>query len=61
MHKSQKLINHVALVLDGSGSMQHLVNKAKVKPADNPDFDIFVQSKAINRNLIPGTKMLLMK
>lgn len=35
--------------------------EAKVKPADNPDFDIFVQSKAINRNLIPGTKMLLMK
>ena len=23
MHKSQRLINHVALVLDGSGSMQH--------------------------------------
>lgn len=35
--------------------------EAKVKPADNPEFDIFVQSKAINRNLIPGTKMLLLK
>lgn len=35
--------------------------EAKVKPADNPEFDIFVQSKAINRNLIPGTQMLLLK
>lgn len=35
--------------------------EAKVKPDVNPEFDIFVQSKAINRNLIPGTKMLLLK
>lgn len=34
--------------------------EAKVKPADNPAFDIYVQSTAPNRNLIPGTKMLLM-
>lgn len=33
---------------------------AKVKPADNPAFDIYVQSTAPNRNLIPGTKMLLL-
>ena len=35
--------------------------EAKVKPAENPEWDIYVQSKAINRKLIPGTKMLLLK
>lgn len=34
--------------------------EAKVKPDDNPSFDIFVQSHSVNRNLIPGQKFLLM-
>ena len=35
--------------------------EAKAKPEDNPEYDIYIQSTALNRNLIPGTKMLLMK
>lgn len=34
---------------------------AKVKPEDNPDYLIFVQSTSNNRNLFPGTKFLYMK
>lgn len=34
--------------------------EAKVKPDDNPAYDIFVQSHSVNRNLIPGKKFLLM-
>ncbi len=35
--------------------------EAKAKPEDNPEYDIYIQSTALNRNLIPGTKLLLLK
>lgn len=31
-----------------------------VRPSFNPDFDVFVQSTSVNRNLMPGTKLLLL-
>jgi hypothetical protein len=31
----------------------------RVKPSDNPDFDVFVQSTSVNRRLVPGTKLLV--
>jgi hypothetical protein len=34
---------------------------AKVQPADNPEFDIFIQSQAPNRLLVNGTKFLYLK
>ena len=33
----------------------------KVDPANHPKYDIFVQSTAPNRNLIPGTKVIYLK
>lgn len=33
----------------------------KVDPASHPKYDIFVQSTAPNRNLIPGTKVIFLK
>ena len=32
----------------------------RVKPDYNPDFDVFVQSTSINRNLVPNTKLLVL-
>jgi hypothetical protein len=54
----QALINHVALVLDGSGSMSGL--EVKLKPEATPDFDIFIQSTSVNRNLLPGQKVVVL-
>jgi len=34
--------------------------EVKVKPAETPDFDIFVQSTSVNRKLLAGTKLLLL-
>lgn len=34
--------------------------EVKVAPMSHPDFEIFVQSRSVNRNLVPGTFMLLM-
>lgn len=34
--------------------------EVRVKPSFNPDFDVFVQSTSVNRNLMPGTKLLLL-
>lgn len=31
----------------------------RVTPAYNPDFDVFIQSTSVNRNLMPGTKLLV--
>ncbi|HEY5446665.1 MAG TPA: hypothetical protein VIJ87_19825, partial [Pyrinomonadaceae bacterium] len=31
----------------------------RVKPDYNPDYDIFVQSTSINRNLMPNTRLLI--
>ncbi|MGW4652072.1 VWA domain-containing protein [Kitasatospora sp. NPDC004289] len=31
-----------------------------VKPGDNPNFTVFVQSTSVNRKLVPGTKLLVM-
>jgi hypothetical protein len=31
----------------------------KVKAGYNPDYDVFVQSTSVNRNLLPGTKVLV--
>jgi len=35
--------------------------EVKMKPGDNPDFDIFIQSNSNNRHLFPGTKLLFVK
>lgn len=35
--------------------------EVKVDPVSHPDFDLFVQSTSINRNLVAGTKLLVMK
>lgn len=35
--------------------------EVRVKPNFNPEFDVFVQSTSVNRKLIPGTKLLLIK
>ncbi|MFJ8038955.1 VWA domain-containing protein [Kitasatospora sp. NPDC096147] len=32
-----------------------------VKPGDNPNFTVFVQSTSVNRKLVPGTKLLVMR
>lgn len=32
----------------------------RVKPSDNPEYRIFVQSTSVNRKLVPGTKLLLL-
>lgn len=32
----------------------------RVKPDYNPDFTVFVQSKSVNRKLLPGTRLLIM-
>lgn len=34
--------------------------EVKVTPASHPDFWIFVQSSSVNRNLVPGTKLLIL-
>lgn len=34
--------------------------EVKVSPASHPDFLIFVQSTSVNRNLVPGTKLLIL-
>lgn len=34
--------------------------EVKVAPASHPDYTIFVQSLSVNRNLVPGTKLLLL-
>ena len=33
----------------------------RVKPDDNPDYEVYVQSTSLNRNLMPGTKLLIKK
>lgn len=35
-------------------------HEVKVSPASHPDFLIFVQSTSVNRNLVPGTKLLIL-
>lgn len=56
----QNYINHIALVIDGSYSMGRHVSEVKVSPTSHPDYSIFVQSKSVNRNLMPETKLLLL-
>lgn len=34
--------------------------EVRVKPEDNAEFQIFVQSTSVNRKLVPGTKLLVM-
>lgn len=34
---------------------------ARVKPASNDEYRIYIQSTSVNRKLIPGTKLLLLK
>ncbi len=33
----------------------------RVRPQDNPEFDVFVQSTSVNRHLVVGTKLLLLR
>lgn len=35
--------------------------EVKINPAQHPDFDLFVQSTSLNRKLVAGTKLLVMK
>jgi len=37
------------------------VDNDRVKPDLNPEYDIFIQSTSVNRKLVPGTKLLLLK
>jgi hypothetical protein len=34
-------------------------HEVKVAPVAHPNFTVFVQSKSVNRKLVPGTKILL--
>lgn len=34
--------------------------EVRVKPKDNPDYDIFIQSTSVNRKLVEGTSLLLL-
>lgn len=36
-------------------------DEERVTPDYNPDFDVFVQSTSVNRKLVPGTTLLLLK
>lgn len=36
-------------------------HEVRVKPEDNPEFQIFVQSTSVNRKLVVGTKLLVLK
>lgn len=36
-------------------------NDVRVKPDHNPEYDIFVQSTSVNRRLLAGTRLLLLK
>ncbi len=36
-------------------------HEVKVEPASHPDFQIYSQSTSTNRNLVPGTNLLVMK
>ena len=33
----------------------------KVRPSDHPTYDVFIQSTSVNRKLVDGTKLLLMR
>jgi hypothetical protein len=33
----------------------------RIKPDSNPDYDVFVQSTSVNRKLIPGTDLLVLR
>lgn len=35
--------------------------EVRVKPDENPDYDIYVQSNSVNRHLVVGTKLLLLR
>ena len=35
--------------------------EVRVKPDVNPEYDVFIQSTSVNRKLVPGTKLLLLK
>lgn len=48
----------------GGNEARHLIGlpdgeSARVRPDRNPEYDIFVQSTSINRNLMPNTKLLV--
>ncbi len=51
-------------VYGGSAARQMLGlpdHEVKVTPASHPDWNVFVQSTSLNRNLVPGTNLLVMK
>lgn len=35
--------------------------EVRVKPQDNPKYDVFVQSTSVNRKLVPGTRLLILQ
>lgn len=36
-------------------------SEVKISPAQHPDFDLFIQSSSLNRKLIGGTKLIVLK
>jgi hypothetical protein len=46
---------------DGVRAMVGLPDmEVRVKPDQNPDFDVYVQSTSTNRKLVAGTKVMLL-
>lgn len=45
---------------DARALLQLPNHEVRVKPADNPEFQIFVQSTSVNRKLVAGTKLLVL-
>lgn len=37
------------------------LSEVRVSPADHPDFDLYIQSTSVNRKLVPGTEVLVLK
>ncbi|MER7755007.1 vWA domain-containing protein [Kitasatospora sp. NPDC097643] len=51
-------------VFSGPAARQLLglpASEVTVKPGDNPSYTVFVQSTSVNRKLVPGTKLLVMR
>jgi hypothetical protein len=52
------------LIFAGANARQ-IVNlpdaEIRVRPQHNPEFDVFVQSTSVNRKLVPGTRLLVLR
>lgn len=57
----EKATNKVFVGADARGLIGLPQMTVKVKPKDNPEYDVFIQSTSVNRKLVPGTQLLLLK